>query len=652
MIKVNRFGIFVSLFLLLFTPGVKASGTSASLNPGSQPEALILLDLESEDQLPDLATKVQTYFLRLETSQDRTQYLLKADTVLMETLASSGFSFKVVDPDMRGNDYFHLYGLPETLRQAQIYCEVLLQEGRQAVVRTTPDQVSRLEASGLMIQPLHPQPLVYPSVLDAEILQPPSTPDVITSSPLVQDMVFQVNSNTLYNQVGNLSGEWAVIINGSPYYIFSRFTYSDIPIKKATRFAYEYFQSIGLPVDYHYYTAGGFELRNVIAEQSGLTQPQRIFMIIAHIDDTSEAFYSYAPGADDNASGSSAVMAIANILKNYNFGCTLRYALFTGEEQGYYGSGAYAANAHQLGENIEGVLNLDMVAYNSAGTSPTLELHTRRSNLNDLAIANLFADSVHAYSINLIPIIYRDSMTFSDHASFWNYLYPAILAIEDWGDHTPYYHKTGDQLETLNLPYYSEFTKAALATFAHMGCLLDGKLVGTVRDSVSGNPISGAFVEASSGNGQTHTTTTQGDGSYKLSLLTGNYTVTSSAVDHRTETATGVQVIQYQATTLDQSLQPCLTVKDLDFTFSPDSPAVDETVNFTATVGGGEVPISFSWDFWDGGSALGQYVTHAYSRKGGFAARLTADNACLLPESLLYPIYVEAELLYMPLISH
>ena len=638
--------------MLFIFPGLRILGAGASLDSGNPPVSLILVELESEDRLAGLTALAHTFYLRLDGSQGAIQILLPADLPLMEALLRSDFSYKVIDSDMRGKDYYHLYGLPEILQQAGAYCDLLLLEGRQAVVITTPDMIVHLEDSSLMSMPLQPYPLASFSFLDIEIQQLPSLPDAITPSPLVQGMISRVNSNSLQTQVGNLSGEWAVTITGSPYTIFTRFTYTDVPIKKATRFVYEYFQSIDLPVNYHYYTAGGFELRNVIAEQSGLTQSQRIFMVIAHLDSTSQTPYSYAPGADDNASGASAVMTIANILKDYNFGCTLRYGLFTGEEQGYFGSGAYAAYARQLGEDIEGVLNLDMVSYNSPSTSPTLELHTRKSSASDLAIANLFADTVFAYSINLSPIIYRDSMTFSDHASFWNSGYPAILAIEDWEDHTPYYHKTGDQLETLNLPYYTEFTKATLATIAHMGCLLDGQLKGTIRDAISGDPIPGAIVSVVLDGGQAHSMTTQEDGSYQFTLLPGAYTVTSSAIDYRTEVMTGVQVVQNRATNLDQSLQPCLTVKDLDFTFNPGSPAVGETVNFTASVGGGELPITFSWDFWDGGSAVGQHVTHIYGRKGGFAARLTGDNACLLPESVIYPVYVEAELFYMPLVAH
>ena len=214
----------------------------------------------------------------------------------------------------------------------------------------------------------------------------------------------------------------------------------------------------------------------MFAQQTGLTQPDRVFMLIAHLDSTSPSPSTLAPGADDNASGSVALLTIANILRQYQFGCTLRYALFTGEEQGYYGSIAYASDPDP--GTIQAVLNLDMLGYNTPNSAATIELHTRYANGGDLAIAYLFRDVISAYQIPLTPQVVQDGLSFSDHYPFWNQGYSAILAIEDWDDHTPYYHTTNDQLENLNIPSYPTFPKAALATFAHMGCLIEAPPTG------------------------------------------------------------------------------------------------------------------------------------------------------------------------------
>jgi hypothetical protein len=344
------------------------------------------------------------------------------------------------------------------------------------------------------------------------------------------------------------------------------------------------------------------------------------------------------------------VMQIADILSQYDFDCTLRYVLFTGEEQGLWGSWDYAFYLSQLGENVEGVLNLDMLAYNTPNSARTIELHTRPSNSSDLAIANLFVNVVSAYQINLVPLILQDGESFSDHYPFWQRGFPAILGIEDWSDHTPYYHTTNDQLESLNMNYYTQFAKAALGTFAHMGCLLEAKLSGTVLDAGTSQPISGAKVELLQGGQVLRSTTSQADGSYLLGLVPGTYDVRFSALDHLSETVMDVQVDQGQERLLDASLESCIFVKDLSFSFDPFRPHVDETVVFDALIGAGDTPVTYTWDFDDGQSAGGQSVSHAFTSQRAFMVELTANNACNMPATTMRLVPVDVELFYLPLI--
>jgi hypothetical protein len=284
-------------------------------------------------------------------------------------------------------------------------------------------------------------------------------------------MIDQVTIDMVQQYNGDLSGVNTVLIGGSPYTIATRYTYNQPAIEKATQYAYDHFQSLPLKVSYHEYEfAGTGTRRNVIAEQTGAYLPEQIFLITAHLDSTSGYADTLAPGADDNASGSTAVLIAADLLSQYEFGCTLRYALFTGEEQGLYGSRAYAASLAESGEMVAGVLNLDMIGYNS-DDQPIVDLHARDKNNQDLAIARTFAEVVTAYNLNLVPEIFQDSMPFSDHASFWGFQFPAILAIEDRQDFNPHYHTTRDTLKELDPAYFTEFVKASVGTFAHMGCL-------------------------------------------------------------------------------------------------------------------------------------------------------------------------------------
>lgn len=632
--------------LLILTVQLGAAAWSASA-----PIALVRVDLESEAELAALASMGLKVYAQLAGVKGGLVILAQADLQQQFELAQRGVDYQVLENDVRGAEYYLLYGLPETLRRVeQEITDPLVIEGRQAVARLSPTQIAPLEALGVHTTLLVAQPLPE-FAPERNIALVPQ----LTYSPLIQRMVNQINSSTLYNYVGALSGEQPTVIDGAPYTLLTRNSLTTTPINKATRLVYEHFMGLGLPVDFDYYNFSYYgtyyEKRNVVAEQSGLTQPGRLFLLTAHLDSTSQSPSSWAPGADDNASGSAAVMAIADILSQYHFGCTLRYILFTGEEQGLFGSKAYAAEARALGDNIWGVLNLDMLGYNTAGTPATLELHTRPNNGSDLSIAYLFNDAATAYSLGLLPIVLQDRLSFSDHSPFWDQNYPAILAIEDWSDHTPFYHSTGDRLGTLNMPYYTNFVKAALATFAHMGCLLDGEINGVVTDATNSQPLQSVRVDAWLSGQNPQTTYTQATGDYWMPLINGSYTVRFSAEDYASQTMSGVQVIKEQATVINRALQPCQTVKDFTVNLSALKPSVGQEVSFLAQVGSGASPVTYRWDFGDQSTAEGAAVTHAYGTPGVFLVKATANNACDYPSEIQQPVFVDMQTLYLPVIE-
>jgi Zn-dependent M28 family amino/carboxypeptidase len=255
---------------------------------------------------------------------------------------------------------------------------------------------------------------------------------------------------------------------------------------------YEFYQGLDLPTSYDPFDFFGRTLFNVVAEKRGILYPERIYLITGHYDNAPGG--DLAPGADDNASGTVAVMLAAEILSRYDFDCTLRFVSFAGEEQGLEGSEAYVEQIHAAGEDVRGVLNLDMIAWNEPGSQPTMDLHAEEGLPGTIPLAELFLQVVDAYDLNLEPEIIPNGTNLSDHASFWTYDYPAILAIEDFSDFNPYYHSIHDKLENLDdRAYFVDMVKASLATMAHMGCLVDqvGDSAGQVIDQRDEQPVQG-----------------------------------------------------------------------------------------------------------------------------------------------------------------
>jgi len=106
------------------------------------------------------------------------------------------------------------------------------------------------------------------------------------------------------------------------------------------------------------------EIVNVLAIQKGESDPNRVVIISGHIDsrvtDVMDAEHD-APGANDDASGTAAVIEAARALSHKKFAATIVYAVLTGEEQGLYGGKLLAKTAKEQGWQVEAQLNNDIV---------------------------------------------------------------------------------------------------------------------------------------------------------------------------------------------------------------------------------------------------------------------------------------------------
>ncbi len=452
------FGLSV---LVLFGSGMRAIGQAAA-----EPASLVQIFIQGESDLVRLEQFRLSIYAQLVSPLKDIYLLAPLGARQVDALAELGFHYFVLDAEIADRGYRVAY-FPTPEQLDHFGDSLLAYDGRHAILRAEAVPGMDPVLAGATIRDLSLHPLVLPAI-DLS----PDIPLVLTPDPVIQGMMDQVDAQAASDWVGGLSGEWPVMINGSPYTIATRYTPAETPIQKATRYVHDFLEDLGLAMDYEYYTLpGSGERRNVIAEQVGVSQPERVFILSAHLDSTTyQNPMVLAPGADDNASGSAGVLMAAEILSQYDFGCTLRYALFTGEEQGLYGSKAYAAEAYARGDQIEAVLNLDMLGY-EGDSAPFLQLHTRPNNVADLSLATLYSDVVDVYNIGLWPLIYDDGLSFSDHSSFWTYGYPAILAIEEYyGDFNPYYHSNNDRLSAIDIVYLKNAIKAAVGTFAHMGC--------------------------------------------------------------------------------------------------------------------------------------------------------------------------------------
>lgn len=309
--------------------------------------------------------------------------------------------------------------------------------------------------------------------LASDFLAPASAQITTAADPAVTALIAEVEDATLLAYANQLSGAVPATVGGQPYTFATRETTSGTPIAKATQYVYEFMQARGLAVRYEAWNACGIANRNVVAEKTGENDPGEVVLVTAHVDSTTE--HGNAPGADDDASGTAAVLHIAEIMADASFQRTVQFVLFTGEEQGLCGSEAFAGHAATAGINVVAVYNMDMIAYDS-DEEPILRLHTRRTGhagyAADMEIANTFLGVVEDYGLQdqLSPRILADGNDESDIYSFWVNDFPGILAIEDDGpvedDFNPYYHTSRDTVSAYNQTYFANFVKASVGTVA------------------------------------------------------------------------------------------------------------------------------------------------------------------------------------------
>src|SRR4030042_2529763 len=128
--------------------------------------------------------------------------------------------------------------------------------------------------------------------------------------------------------------------------------------KAAGVYIMEKLKSLGLPEvsfdEFSYYNelTGSFEAaRNVVASQKGLQTPEKIIVLGAHFDSISRHApdgrisaldkENPAPGADDNATGVAALLAVARVLSSLEPSLTIRFCAFSAEEEGIHGGAHY-----------------------------------------------------------------------------------------------------------------------------------------------------------------------------------------------------------------------------------------------------------------------------------------------------------------------
>lgn len=186
-----------------------------------------------------------------------------------------------------------------------------------------------------------------------------------------------------------------------------------------------------------------------------------VIIFNAHYDSVAKG-----PGANDDGSGTAAVLAAAYALSQYEFKRTIRFVTFAGEEVGLVGSRAYAKEAYAQNDNILVEINADMIGHDEGSNKMTI------TATEDAGwVAELFLSINTDYSIGLTVNRgainrQRNGLGGSDYASFLPYGWECIGCWE--GDHDPNFHSPQDNLSNVNFSYLVNTTRLIAATLAFL----------------------------------------------------------------------------------------------------------------------------------------------------------------------------------------
>jgi hypothetical protein len=261
---------------------------------------------------------------------------------------------------------------------------------------------------------------------------------------------------------------------------------------EAANYIEQQLAAAGYRVERQTFQVRGLDCHNIEAELRGTTKPDEIVVIGAHYDSVVGT-----PGANDNGSGTAAMLALARALAGTKTERTLRFVAFVNEEPPYFqtpdmGSWVYARRCRQRDEKLTAVLSLETIGYytdqphSQQYPPPFASFYPSEGNfiavVGNVASRELVTQIVDAFRRHAqfpseggaVPGDI-EGIGWSDHWSFWQEGYSAAMITDTAPFRYPYYHHPQDTPDKLN--------------FDHMSRVVDGleAVIGELAGATSKN---------------------------------------------------------------------------------------------------------------------------------------------------------------------
>jgi aminopeptidase YwaD len=374
------------------------------------------------------------------------RFIVEIDDSQMLQLTAVGISVELVAKDADRDRFFVINRVHPAALKTAVYFEPKFSFGGSHLVEMAPAELDILRKEGYLAIPLADlkTPFFYlPPV------QPAPTPQDFPLDGLA-DLVSQ---DSLYSYDTRLEQ------------FYTRYIDSD-SIRNARDWLVGKFQEFGytdISIDTFYYSLGSLiPCHNVMCYKPGTSDSDKLIVIGGHYDsyNTQSDPSIFAPGADDNASGTATMLELARVLKNVETKKSILFAAFSAEEVGLVGSYYMAGRLFDQGADLECMLNFDMVAFTED------EYDNISISGNEPPVyADVLGQAAQRVS-TLIPDV-NSSPGASDHMSFQSFGYMVGFVIES-DFNIDGWHTNIDISSRLDFPYFEQVVRMAVAAVGHI----------------------------------------------------------------------------------------------------------------------------------------------------------------------------------------
>jgi hypothetical protein len=289
--------------------------------------------------------------------------------------------------------------------------------------------------------------------------QPVKEVSVVESpaSNAARDVAASIDEASIRTELSQLTGASPAPLSSGEVTIAERG--SDDGRRAAAQYMKESFEAMGLPARIIEFTLDNRRGYNVEATLEG-TGGKKHLWVTAHLDSV------YNAGASDDASGLASILETAKALKQIKPEHTVHFVAYDLEEIGLYGSSRYVDSVvsdirKREGEKaIIGDIHTDMIGYDEGGFKAVMGSCNQAGPLDDAVLRAL-------HTIDSRIKLTDDCLARSDHQNFWDAGYPALVMTDGTKyDAYPWYHKTGDTIDKLNIPYLRSMIQLTAASAA------------------------------------------------------------------------------------------------------------------------------------------------------------------------------------------